>query len=177
MGEQQGQINQQTRDVTQRLTEQMRLSAGDQARMRELAVQQRALREQVEQIQRDEQLKHQLLGRLDQTQKEMKEVEEVLERGDANGELVDKQQRILSRLLDAQRSVNRRDYDPQRESRPGEEIARVSAPELPADLLRETDRLRLGLLKAESDRYPAQYRAYIEAYLRSLNQQRATPAR
>jgi hypothetical protein len=29
------------------------------------------------------------------------------------------------------------------------------------------------MLKAESDRYPAQYRAYIEAYLRSLNQQRA----
>jgi hypothetical protein len=177
MGQRQGQINEQTRSITQHLTEQMRLSVGDQARMRELSEQQRILREQVEQIQRDEELKHHMLGRLDQAQKEMKEVEEVLQRGDASGELVDKQQRILSRLLDAQRSVNRRDYDPQRESRPGEEIARASAPELPADLLRESDRLRLDLLKAESDRYPAQYRAYIEAYLRSLNQQRATPAR
>ena len=79
------------------------------------------------------------------------------------------QQHILSRLLDAQRSLNRQDYDPQRESRPGEDVARGSPAALPADLLRESDRLRLDLLRAESDRYPAQYRAFIEAYLRSLN--------
>ena len=34
---------------------------------------------------------------------------------------------------------------------------------------RENDRLRLDLLKAEADRYPTRYRAYVEAYLRSLN--------
>jgi hypothetical protein len=36
-------------------------------------------------------------------------------------------------------------------------------------MLQENDRLRLDLLKAELDRYPAQYRAFVEAYLRSLN--------
>ena len=41
---------------------------------------------------------------------------------------------------------------------------------IPEDLLRQSDRLRLDMLKAESDRYPAQYRAFIEAYLRSLNE-------
>ena len=139
--------------------------------------QQKQLREQLEQIQKDEQLKHEIVGRLDQTAKEMKDVEEVLQRGDSPGDLAEKQQRILSRLLDAARSANRRDFDPQRESRAGDEISRASAAALPADLLRERDRLRLDLLKAGSDRYPPQYRAYIEAYLRSLNQQRATPAR
>jgi hypothetical protein len=48
-------------------------------------------------------------------------------------------------------------------------VIRSSAPELPQELLRENDRLRLDLLKAEADRYPAQYRAFIEAYLRRLN--------
>jgi len=178
LGDKQGQLNQETRDVTQRLSQQMRLSTGDQAKMRELSQQQRMLREQLEQIQKDEELKHQMLGRLDQTQKDMKDVEEVLQRGETSGDVADKQQRILSRLLDAQRSMNRRDFDPQRESRAGADVARSSAPELSVDLLRERDRLRLDLLKAESDRYPAQYRAYVEAYLRSLNQQRApTPAR
>jgi hypothetical protein len=105
----------------------------------------------------------------------MKDVEEALERGDPSGDLEEKQNRILSRLLDAQRSVNRRDFDPERESRPGDDLTRVSPAELPADMLRENDRLRLDMLKAESDRYPAQYRAYVEAYLRSLNQQRTTP--
>ena len=87
----------------------------------------------------------------------------------SSGEVEENQQRILSRLLDAPRSVNRRDFDPEREAKPGEEVARRSAPELPPDLLRENDRLRLDLLKAEADRYPARYRAFIEAYLRALN--------
>ena len=58
----------------------------------------------------------------------MKEVEEELRQGLASGELEEKQNRILSRLLDAQRSVNRRDFDPQRESRPGEDLSAPSAP-------------------------------------------------
>jgi hypothetical protein len=72
-------------------------------------------------------------------------------------------------MLDAQRSINRRDFDPEREARPGEEVARRSPSEIPAELLRETDRLRLDLLKAEADRYPAQYRTLIESYLKSLS--------
>ena len=97
---------------------------------------------------------------------------EALREGRVDGQLEEQQTRILSRLLDAQRSVNRRDFDPERESRAGDDALRRSAAELPADLLRENDRLRLDLLKADSDRYPAQYRAFIEAYLRSLNGQR-----
>ena len=127
------------------------------------------IREQLEQIQRDEEARRELLGRLDQAQSEMKDVEEVLRQGAMDGQLEEKQQRILSRLLDAQRSVNRRDFDPERESRPGEDLARRGPAELPADLLRQSDRFRQDLLKSELDRYPAQYRAFVEAYLRSLN--------
>jgi hypothetical protein len=169
LGEQQSQLNTESRTLAQRLSQQLRISAGDRGEMRRLAEEQRRVREQLEQIQRDEQSKRELLGRLDGAKREMKEVEEQLESGTSLGDLDEKQQRILSRLLDAQRSINRRDFDPARESRPGEDIARRSAPELPQELLRETDRLRLDLLKAEADRYPAQYRAFVEAYLRRLN--------
>jgi hypothetical protein len=99
----------------------------------------------------------------------MKEAEEIIRQGAIDDELEQKQQHILSRLLDAQRSVNRREFDPQRESRPGEDIARESPPELPAELLRQNDRFRQDLLKSELDRYPTQYRAFVEAYLRRLN--------
>ena len=168
-GERQSQLNRETRSMAQRLSEQMRLSAGDRDQMRRLAEQQQRIREQIEQIQRDDLRENKLLGRLDQAEKEMKEAEEAIREGSNLGDLPQKQQRILSRLLDAQRSVHRRDFDPERESRSAEEVPAVSAPELSPDLLRQSDRLRLDLLKAESDRYPAQYRAFIEAYLRSLN--------
>ncbi len=172
LGERQGQLNQQTRNLAQRLSQQLRLSTGDRNELQRLAQEQQRIREQLEQIQEDEEQRQKLLGRLDRAQQEMKEVEEALREGDAGGDVEEKQERILSRMLDAQRSVNRRDFDPQRESRPGEDAARRSPAELPADLLRESDRLRLDLLKAQADRYPAQYRAFIEAYLRSLNEAR-----
>jgi hypothetical protein len=99
----------------------------------------------------------------------MKQVEEILKSGNTEGDLEGLQTRIMSRLLDAQRSINRRDFDPERESRPGVDIARRGPAELPQELLRENDRLRMDLLKSEADRYPAQYRAFVEAYLRTLN--------
>lgn len=165
----QGQLNHQSRQLSQRLTQQMQMTQGDEAEMRRLADEQQRIREQLSQIEKDEQAKQHVLGRLDQTKQEMQQVEEQLRQGSTGGDLEEKQVHILSRLLDAQRSVNRQDFDPQRESKPGEDVTRVSPAPLPAELLRENDRLRLDLLKAEADRYPAQYRAFVEAYLRSLN--------
>jgi hypothetical protein len=169
VGQKQQQLNQRSRSLAQQLSQQMRIAAGDRSELERLSQEQSRLREQLQQIQRDDETRRELLGRLDAAEREMKEVEEMLRQGQLGGDLEEKQTRILSRLLDAQRSVNQRDFDPEREARAGEEIDRASAPEIPEELMRETDRLRLDLLRAESDRYPAQYRAYIEAYLRSLN--------
>ena len=169
LGDRQGQLNQRSQRITRRLSEQMRLQAGDEAELRRLGEEQRRIREELESMQRDDEKSHELLGRLDAARRDMKDVEQSLESGQVGDDLEQKQQRILSRLLDAARSVNRRDFNPERESRPGQDIARTSPAALPPELLRETDRLRLDLLKAEADRYPAQYRAYIEAYLRALN--------
>ena len=177
MGEQQSRLNQQTQSVARRLSQQMEMSLGDRQELERIGKEQQRLRQQLEQLQQEAQDpkkndEAKLLGRLDRAQQEMKEVEEQLKNGDASGELEEKQQRILSRLLDAQRSVNRRDFEPQRESRPGEDVARPSPPQIPAEALRENDRLRLDLLKADADRYPSQYRALIESYLRTLNGRR-----
>ena len=172
MADRQGQLNQRSQNITRRLSEQLTMSTNDQAELRRLAEDQRRLRSQLEQLQQEEARAEQkkLLGRLEQTRREMQEVEEQIRAGDTGPDLEEKQMRILSRMLDAQRSLNRRDFDPEREARRGEDVIRASAPELPADLGRGTDRLRSGLLKAEADRYPAQYRAFVEAYLRALNE-------
>lgn len=169
LGERQSQLNRQTRNVAQRLSEQMRMSAGDEAEMRRLSEEQARIREMLESVQREEEREKKLLGRLDEAKKEMEQVEEALAEGSSPGDLEEKQTRILSRLLDAQRSINRRDFEPERESRTGEDVSRPSPGAIPQELLRQDDRLRLDMLKAGSDRYPAQYRAFIEEYLRRLN--------
>jgi len=169
LGQQQGQLNQRSRELAQRLSQQLRLSAGDQAEVRKLADEQARIRSELESIQRDEQSRQQLLGHLDQAHRDMQQAEEQLRDGPPGDDVEQLQTKILSRLLDAQRSINRRDYDPQREAVHGVDVAHASAPELPDALLHENDRLRFDLMKADADRYPAQYRALIERYLQTLN--------
>jgi hypothetical protein len=169
LGSQQGQLNERSSELARRLSQAMRLSAGDQAEMRRLADEQARLRGQLEEIQKQDEARHQLLGRLDQVHHDMQQVEEQLRQGMPGEDLEERQTNILSRLLDAQRSLNRRDFDPQRESRTGTDAARATPAPLPASLLRENDRLRLDLMKADEDRYPAQYRSLIERYLQRLN--------
>lgn len=169
VGERQSRVNGETRSLAQRLSEQMKMSAGDQAEMERIAEQQAEIRRRLKEIQEDDEEEQKLLGRLDAAEREMEEVEEALREGTVPNDLAEKQQRILSRLLDAQRSVHRRDYDPEREAERAQDVLQPSPPELSDDLLKQSDRLRLDMLKAESDRYPSQYRAFIEAYLRSLN--------
>lgn len=169
LGEKQGQLNQRSRELARRMSEQMRLSAGDESEMRRLADEQARIRAELEAVQEEEARNPRLLGRLDETQREMQAVEEQLREGQPGDDLEERQNRILSRMLDAARSINRRDYDPERESRTGLDVPRPSPAELPASLLRENDRLRFDLMKADADRYPAQYRAFIERYLQRLN--------
>jgi len=169
LGQQQGQLNQRSRELARRLSEQMRLSEGDAAEMRRLASEQARIRGELEAMQAEEAERRQLLGRLEEARRDMQEVEEQLREGQPGEDLEERQNRILSRMLDAARSINRRDYDPQRESRTGADLDRPSPAELPPSLLRESDRLRFDLLKADADRYPAQYRAFIESYLQRLN--------
>lgn len=169
LGERQGQLNARSKELTQRLSEQMRLSAGDQAEMRRMADEQARIRAELQALQEQEARDPKLLGRLDQAKHDMEKVEEMLRDGHAGDGLEERQTRILSRMLDAARSLNRRDYDPERESRAGVDVARPSPAALPDAMLRENDRLRFDLLKADADRYPAQYRAFIERYLQRLN--------
>jgi hypothetical protein len=169
VGKQQAQLNQQSRQIARKLSQQMSMTQGDAAEMRRLADEQRRIREQLDEVRRDDDAKKSLLGRLDEAQKQMDQVEESIRQGDVGDDTEEKQTQILSRLLDAQRSIHRRDFDPEREARRGEDVAHSSPALLAKDLFRENDRLRQDLLKADADRVPSQYRSLIEAYLRALN--------
>lgn len=164
----QGELNQETRSLAERLTRQQRLLAGDQATLDRLAGEQQAIRQGLEEAMQNAKPEDGLLGRLDQTKDEMKEVEKLLDQGRLNDETLARQQKILSRMLDAQRSLNRRDFEENRESRSGKDVARSSPSELRADLLKKEDRLRYDLLRAQAEKYPSEYRALVESYLRKL---------
>jgi hypothetical protein len=166
---QQGELNRDSQSLTERLTQQQRMLAGDPNATEHLAARQEAIRRGLEDVmsQREE---GELLGRLDQAQQEMEEVERQLRQGRLNDALIDRQNQILSRLLDAQRSVNRREFDERRESRAGETIAREAPSELPSAVFERAPRAERDLLRARSERYPPEYRDLVDSYLRRLQE-------
>jgi replicative DNA helicase len=118
--------------------------------------------------------RREILGRLDDTVGEMEGTLAEMERSGASEETIDRQKRILSRLLDAQRSLRRRDYTRERRSRVGEQYARTSPGALPEELTRASEELREDLLRAMQHDYPAEYRALIRAYFDGLARDAST---
>jgi hypothetical protein len=83
--------------------------------------------------------------------------------------LLSRQHQILGRLLDAQRSVRKRDLGRERLSRTGEPgLGKDHLPALPEDLLSRRDRLEADILRGRSDPYPPSFRELVERYFRAL---------
>lgn len=161
-------LNQATQELLQKL------SLQQQAEMARLAAQQELIRKSLQELMKEAEIsgnRGKILGDLNKIAEEMKEVVSDLESNNLTEETVRKQDRILSRLLDAQRSIHERDFEKRRESRPGQDIVRESPPEI--NLQEDRDKIFQELLKAIREGYHRDYEALIKKYielLRSLQQ-------
>jgi hypothetical protein len=136
-----------------------------------LAQEQEAIRKSVDQLNeeaKDSQEQQRLLGDLDKISEEMKEVVRNLQQNNVSPETIQKQQRILSRLLDASKSMHERDYEKKRISKTGTEIVRKSPEELDPSQLNATNKLRDDLLKALGQGYSKDYQELIRKYFEEL---------
>lgn len=168
-------LNQSTRQLMERLAAQNRLSMTDAERMRQLAAQQEMIRQGLQDLQQQMQSDKKLLGDMDQLAQDMKDVEQDLTKPKVDPKVVDRQEKILSRLLDAQRSVRQREMSLQRQSKTATLADRTSPPPLPESLLRKDRTLEEDVLRGANDRYPAQYRKLVEEYFRALSRENRAP--
>jgi len=149
-----------------------RMDQETQARMSRLAAEQEALRKSLEQLRREQQEQQgQILGRLQEVENEMEETVNELQQYQIDPRLVERQQRILSRLLDASRSIRGQNREDRRNAAPGEDLAnRPSPDELPENLLRFDRTLRDDILRGIREGvYPREYEELIRAYFRALS--------
>ena len=172
LSQQQQQVNDGTRQLMQQGGS--RLSEGSQARLARLAAQQAAIQQGLDEVAQSLEGRRDVLGRLGDVSKDMEEVAENLERGEVDDRLISKQHQIMSRLLDAQHSVRKRDMGQERLSRPGEEMPGPEVlPAVPEDLLTRRERLEADILRGRSDVYPPGFRELVERYFRALIEARA----
>ena len=157
-------INQAMRDLMGR----GRLSLEEQAAMARLAAEQEALKRALERLNEQYGQQSDIAGRLDKLAEEMNRVVEELKSKKADQKTIDRQERILSRLLDAQRSVHNRDYERKRTSNSGEDIIRKSPEALSLSRSQKVDKIRKDLLRLDEEGYTREYQELIRRYLEAL---------
>ncbi len=172
----QGMARQQT-GINDQMNQMMDESEGEmdlrtQAQVSRLAARQEALRKSLQQLRQEQQANQgQVLGRLQQIEREMENTVRELQQYQIDPGLLERQQRILSRLLDASRSIRGRQREERRRAAPGEDLAtRPSPGGLSDDLTRFERTLRDDVMgRIEEGAYPQEYEALIRAYFRALS--------
>jgi len=139
---------------------------GDQ--LQKMAAQQKAIRRQLQEAQQQMkgEGKGESLGDMDKVMQDMQESEEDLVNKQLSAEMMKRQQQILSRLLQAQRSVREQDYDDKREAKTARKLDQKSPEEL--SLEEYKNRIRQELLKSNKLEYSSDFMILIDQYYKKL---------
>lgn len=165
----QGQLNQESMSLFQAGQQgRMQLSSEDLAR---LAAQQGIIKNSLDQLTSETGNRRDVLGRLNELGEEMSEVIRQLEAQQLDRRVIERQEKILSRLLDAQKSVREKEYSKKREAEREATQLVKSPPELRKETLMKEDRLRRELMNALEEGYSAEYRELIKYYFEYLSRQ------
>lgn len=142
--------------------------------MERLAGEQGSVRKSLEELNAEFGDSRQILGRLDDIAREMKQIEEELAEGEIGEQTTQRQLRIYSRMLQATRSLQRKDFSQQRRATTATEQPYSVPPALPADIFNDRTSFEDRLQQFLGDSYPPQYEEQIKAYFKALLQ--AEPA-
>jgi hypothetical protein len=171
----QSQLNQRTKQCMNPKPGENGMPSG-RDQLQRLAGEQGAIRKSLEQLNAEFGDSRQILGRLGDIAREMKQVEEDLAEGDVGEETAQRQLRIYSRMLQAARSLQRKDFTEQRRATTAETQPYYVPPALPADIFNDRMDLEDRLRQFLGDNYPPQYEEQIKAYFKALLQARSVPA-
>lgn len=168
MSQDQQELNQQVQDFINDLQGD-RLSQDELERLEQIAEQQNRIREQLRELQRRGGFRSgdETLSELERINEEMEETIRDLRGGQTDDIMVQRQQNILSRMLETEESMQQQDEDEEeRRGETAEDYERGDTAEFTADELRQY--MRRSLQEADQTRFSEDYQRLIEAYFRLL---------
>ncbi|MCK4223668.1 MAG: hypothetical protein KAX39_00715 [candidate division Zixibacteria bacterium] len=172
MCDKQGGINEQTQKLGQCGGQGMELSLSQQAALQRLAAEQGAVRKALSELESEFGNRSEILGRLGELGDEMKKVVGDFERLRIDQSTIDRQKKILSRLLDAEKSLRERDYSRQRRAEKGEDVFRPSPKQLPPEATQKEVSAKDKLFRFMQEAYPKEYEQLIKEYFKALSEER-----
>jgi len=175
LADQQSRLNESTQG-----TDSMRRRQGTtpsvQEMLEKLAIEQSLIKEAAERLGEKLDKMQEVLGRMDEVGKEMQEVENDLRRGNLDRNTIDKQRRILTRLLEYEKSMKKQDLSKKREARAGRDYTiEQPASALPDDATLIRKQLDTMSSPAIQRQWPMQYRRLIKMYYKALSNTKSVP--
>ncbi|MCX6163256.1 MAG: hypothetical protein NTU73_00055 [Ignavibacteriae bacterium] len=140
--------------------------------MDRLKLEQEEIRKSLEQLNEEfekERTGEKLLGDLKEVEKQMKESIRDMSDYKLDNLVMERQNRILSRMLDAQLSQREKNYEQKRESKPGENFVRTSPPEVVISGTNSINSLKEDFLRLQKEGYTEDYEALITKYFLELS--------
>ncbi len=167
MGQQQMAINMMTQQMMQQMTQNGKLSSQARRDAQKLAADQQQLAENLKRILQTNPEAQKQTAALNKMIEDIESVAHDLKYGNIKKETLEKQERILSRLLDAQKSIHKREFSKKRKS----EISEIEDWELPEEIKLKFDKMmKKALLNEDYQDFPKEYQELIREYLRLLNE-------
>lgn len=161
------QLGQQQKELNQKMQDMMKLGKMDPKQLGRMAAEQELIRQQMKEA--EEQMKEDGkpgMGNMDKVKEDMEKTEQELINNVITQETLLRQLKILSRMLDATKSVRERDMEEQRQSKTGSEQQRINPAEL--DEKQKQELLRYELLRSLEAEYNPAIKILIERYFQEF---------
>ena len=170
LAQSQEQLNQMAQTLRQQMRERGQ-TPGLQQRLERLASQQQMIREATERLAEIADKAAEMLGSLEGVAEEMEEVQRKLEQGVLNDEVIDQQERIVTRMLDSLKSLHQRDLGRKRKAQVAKKTTQTAEdiPALHPELLEIVRKLETTPNAKEFENIPFQYREQLRQYFKALS--------
>jgi hypothetical protein len=147
-----------------------------QAQLSKMAAKQQAVQKSIEELAQEQQNSRdgdrKAAENLKKISDDMQDVISQMRSSGVSPETIQRQERILSRLLEAQRSVHQRDKEETRESKPGDNQTRESPRELDLSTPEGRQQMQQELQRMRESGYSRDYNTLIRKYFESLEKAR-----
>ncbi|KAA3615020.1 MAG: hypothetical protein D8M58_11250 [Calditrichaeota bacterium] len=171
MAGQQGGLNNETLNFMEGEGNQGQMSMKQQAGSKRLAAQQKAIQQAMQEMAEKMGNRSDMLGRLNEMGEQMDEIVQDMLANNVNRKTIDRQQQILSRMLDAQKSVREREFSKKRKAEQAKKYFAKDPGKIKDSENLTLKQLQDALKKAMSEGYHSDYQKLIEAYFKELSAQ------
>jgi|GEM_PF-824626 len=138
--------------------------------MRQMAMEQKRIRESLDRLMREGKQQMQTLGRMEDVMKDMEDLDTKILDPKFRKEVAEKQKAIYDRMLKAQKSIRNRDEEKEeRKAEKAREIIQINSEQPLPSQGSDTRDLSKNYLGEMKDEYPKAYEPLLQDYFKSLN--------